>query len=161
MNFRFRKINQTDYPFLREMLYEAIFIPEGSDLLDKSIIDIPQLSKYIENWQQDSGFGIIVIIGNKPIGAVWARLFKMENKGYGFVHEKIPELSMAISRNYRNKGIGTELLKRFITFGKELGYSSVSLSVDKRNEATKFYKKLGFTILEECGTAYTMIKRLT
>jgi ribosomal protein S18 acetylase RimI-like enzyme len=160
MIVNYRKINQSDYPFLREMLYDAIFLPEGSDLLDKSIIDMPQLSKYIENWQQDSDFGIIVSIDNDPIGAVWARLFKLENKGYGFVHEQIPELSMAISSNYRNIGIGTELLKRFLIFGKELGYSSVSLSVDKRNQAAAFYKKSGFRIVEECGTAYTMIKDL-
>lgn len=156
MNFMYRKIDKSDYWFLQDMLYEALFIPEGEKPCARSIIDFPELSKYIQNWGRDGDFGIIVQDEDVLIGAVWARLFKEKNKGYGFVDIQTPELTMALKSKYRNRGLGTQLLGRFLELAKESGCKAVSLSVDKRNKAVNFYKRNGFKIVDELETAYTM-----
>ena len=63
---------------------------------------------------------------------------------------------MAGKSNCRNQGIGTELMERFLVLAKEKGYKAVSLSVDKRNRAACFYLGMGFKIINEAETAYTM-----
>lgn len=42
-----REINSTEYEFLREMLYEAIYFPDEIEKPPKSIVDEPVLSKYV------------------------------------------------------------------------------------------------------------------
>ena len=138
------------------MLYNAIFVPEGIPPLPKSIIDAPEISKYVEDWGKETDFGIIVEVDHKPIGAIWGRLLDEDHKGYGYIDSKTPELSMAVEESYRGKGIGDKLLSIFLVRAKELGYKSISLSVDKRNKAFEFYKRMGFKIVSEQETAYTM-----
>lgn len=103
------KISESD--FLADMLYEAIFIPEASDPLPKEVIkDIP-LSKYIENWGKDKfDIALVMEVGNQLIGAIWGRLLTGENKGFGYLDETIPELSMAVKKENRSQGIGTKLI---------------------------------------------------
>jgi ribosomal protein S18 acetylase RimI-like enzyme len=40
------------------------------------------------------------------------------------------------------------------------GFEKLSLSVDKRNPAVNLYKRIGFEIISEEGTAFTMLKKL-
>ncbi len=156
MSVIYRQASINDYHFLREMLYEALFVPEGEKPFPKSILDLPEISKYIENWASPGDFGIIARDGEVPVGAVWGRLFKSTNKGYGYIDDKTPELTMAVKNNYRNRGIGAELMRRFLILAKEKGHKAVSLSVDKRNRAANFYLGMGFKIINEAETAYTM-----
>ena len=81
MSIFYRQASINDYHFLREMLYEALFVAEGEKPLPKSTLDLPEISKYIENWASPGDFGIIAGDGEEPIGAVWGRLFKSTNKG--------------------------------------------------------------------------------
>jgi ribosomal protein S18 acetylase RimI-like enzyme len=156
----FRRIEITDYPFLREMLYEALFVPPGAQPYPRSIIDIPEISKYLDGWGKSGDFGLITEIDHNPVGAIWGRVFNAQNPGYGFIDSAIPELGMAISTQYRNKGIGEKLLSEFFTVAKKNGYNALSLSVDKRNRACDFYLRSGFTIIGESETAYTMKRDL-
>lgn len=43
-----------DYLFLRQMLFEAIFIPEGEAKPAHSILDTPELDKYVSGWKKDN-----------------------------------------------------------------------------------------------------------
>jgi [ribosomal protein S18]-alanine N-acetyltransferase len=160
MKTTFRKIQESDYPFLREMLYEAIYIPEGEKPLPNSIIDTPELSKYIDNWNRFGDIGLLALIDNKPAGAIWSRLYTEDKKGYGYIDDVTPELSITVSNGFRNHGIGTKLLIMFFDLAKENKFKALSLSVDKRNRACNLYKRLGFEIVEEMETAYTMKKEL-
>jgi ribosomal protein S18 acetylase RimI-like enzyme len=155
---RFRNIDRNDYSFLREMLYEALFVPEGERPFPKTFIDLPEISKYIENWGNNGDFGLIIYDNDEQIGAIWCRLFREDHKGYGFVDSNTPEISMVIKENYRNRGFGTKLMKQLFLFATEKGYKTLSLSVDKRNRAFEFYKRMGFEIVGELDTAYTLKK---
>ena len=61
---------------------------------------------------------------------------------------------------YRNKGIGTALMKEMLALLKEKGYSQVSLSVQKDNYAVKLYRKSGFRIYRERENEYLMLADL-
>lgn len=160
MNISYAEIKKGDYPFLREILYEALFVPEGAEPFNHSIIDLPDISKYIDDWGVSGDFGHLIYNNEDLIGAVWGRLFSESNKGFGFVDKDVPELTIALKSNYRNKGLGTMVMKNFFQTARDYGYSSVSLSVDKRNRAFNFYKKIGFVVVEEVETAYTMEKKI-
>ncbi len=159
MDISYRQISEVDHFFLREMLYEALFVPEGEKPFPKYILDLPEISKYIEGWGSRD-FGIIAQDGAELIGAVWGRFFMSADKGYGYVDDRIPELTMAVKNRYRNMGIGGEMMNKFFLLAKKNGLYAVSLSVDKRNRAAGFYLKMGFSIIDEAKTAYTMKKLL-
>ncbi|MCP4132923.1 MAG: hypothetical protein GY754_18305 [bacterium] len=91
-------INQENCFFLREMLYEAIYVHESEKKLPVSIIDDPLLSRYISNWGQKGDIGVISVYENNPVAAAWARLFPEENKGYGFIDNHTPEIYGDLSR---------------------------------------------------------------
>jgi ribosomal protein S18 acetylase RimI-like enzyme len=160
MDFAYRKIEKSDYGLLREMLYEALFVPEGEKPYDESVVNHPEISRYIDNWGKKSDFGIIVHNEQEIIGAIWGRIFLKTNKGFGFVDEDTPELTMAVKSEYRNQGFGKSLMIKFLQFARESGYKHISLSVDKRNRAVDLYKRMGFKIIDEIDSAYTMIIKI-
>jgi len=155
-----RDIHETEISFLEEMLYEAIFIPEGSEKLPKEIIKHPELSRYIKEFGKIGDICLVAELQGKLIGAIWTRIYTENEKGYGFVNTETPELSMAIFEQYRHRGIGTLLLKEMIRKLIEHNYKQVSLSVDKQNYAFDFYKEHGFEIFESTKKSATMIKRM-
>jgi len=156
-----RKLKNTESDFLADMLYEAIFIPEGCDPLPKKVIKDKSLSKYIENWGKDKFDIALVMEGNNQlIGAIWGRLLTDENKGFGYVDNTTPELSMAVKNEYRNQGIGTKLIKAIASEYQKIGVECLSLSVDKANNASNLYKRLGFEVIGETETSWTMKNKI-
>lgn len=160
MKLVIREIKQSELPFLKVMLFQAIFVPEGEPPLRKEIIEHPDLAKYIKNFGRDGDICLVAEIDGKLVGAGWARLFSEQDKGYGFVDSQTPELSMAVLKHYRNMGIGKKLLSKLLNKMKQLNYKRVSLSVDKSNYAYKLYKKTGFETILSTNTSATMLKSL-
>lgn len=156
-----RKIKANETSFLSEMLYLAIFIPEGHDPLPKDVIKHPSLSKYIENWGKDD-YDVAFVVEMEDIlaGAIWGRLFTKENKGFGFTDEETPELSMAVKPGFRNTGIGSELLNEIVIAYWKLGVKYLCLSVDKANAAIRLYQRHGFETVGETKTSLTMRKKV-
>lgn len=69
---------------------------------------------------------------------------------------------LIVKKEYRNKGIGQELLKYMIALCKEKGYQQITVGVDTDNKnALHIYKKYGFkiyeTAIDEYGEFYKMI----
>jgi ribosomal-protein-alanine N-acetyltransferase len=159
--FDIRPASSKDSRFLQDMLYECIFIAEGEERPDKDIVKKPELAKYVEGWKKKGDTGLIVyeIKSLKPAGAVWLRIFSEENKGYGFINEKIPELSIAVKPGHRGKGLGTLLLNHLFETIKGK-YSSVSLSVSQNNPALKLYESAGFYEFIKAGETIIMKKDL-
>jgi ribosomal protein S18 acetylase RimI-like enzyme len=96
---------------------------------------------------------------NQAVGAIWLRLLKGAEKGYGYVDDETPELGMAVLPMYRNQGIGTLLLSRLIESAAN-SYECISLSVSARNPATRLYQRLGFEMAGEDSGSLTMKRRL-
>lgn len=150
-----------DEPFLWAMLYEAIYVPEGKPLPERTILQEPALAHYVAGWGQQPGdAGMIAIdsTSGQAVGAAWLRLFTAADAGWGFVDEATPEVSMALLPAYRGQGIGTALLTALIDQARG-HYPALSLSVDPQNAAMRLYERLGFVVVGASGTSVTMCKR--
>lgn len=158
--FEIREIRPDEYAFLREMLYEAIYFPDESEKPPRSIIDEPHLAKYIDGFGRAGDLAFVLLKDNELSGAIWVRQFSAVEKSYGFVDEATPELSMAIGKDLRGRGFGTQLIGKICGILKSKGVGKLSLSVDKQNPAVNLYKRSGFEIIGEQGTAYTMLKNV-
>ena len=152
-----REMLRTEYPLLECFLYEAIFIPNGVEPPSKSIIYRPELQVYISNFgasKHDIAF--VADIDGKIVGAVWVRIMN----DYGHIDDNTPSFAISLYKEYREKGIGTALMKEMLTTLKERGYKQASLSVQKENYAAKMYQKLGFQIIDENEEEYLMLRKL-
>ena len=76
------------------------------------------------------------------------------------IDDTTPSLSISLLKEYRNLGIGTELMKQILLTLKEREYKQVSLSVQKINYAVSMYKKAGFEVVRENEDDYVMICKL-
>ena len=162
MDLEFRLLKKEELSFLEEMLYEALFVPPDKPKFPKSIINEPATRKYIKNWnEQENDIAIVVTNKNELLGVIWGRTFNEENKGFGYVSEQIPEISMAVKPKFRNKGIGKRLLIEIEAKYNLAGIKALSLSVDKLNPAIKLYERNGYSFFEDAGTAITMLKEIT
>lgn len=160
MTSSIRPFQITEIDYLQEMLYEAIFVSEGDDPPPKSIIYRPELKKYYENWGMENDLAFVAEKDGKRVGIVWSRIFKTGNKGYGFVDENTPEVSISVHPEYRNQGIGMRLLRSLLHEVASRGTVKVSLSTDKRNKAVNMYKREGFEIVKENDVDFIMVKYL-
>jgi ribosomal protein S18 acetylase RimI-like enzyme len=160
MSYAIRPLTPSDEPFLWEMLYQALFVSPGTQLLPKEIIYQPELAKYVQDWQaSDIGFFAILESSQISIGAAWIRLFNSNNPGYGYINDEIPELSIAVLPEYRDRGIGSQLVLHLFEHLKK-SYSTVSLSVSLENPALRLYQRLGFEIVTQSDNSLTMKKEL-
>jgi GNAT superfamily N-acetyltransferase len=138
--------------FLMDMMYESIHIPENKPSKEE-LLNLPHLKKYSEGWGRKGDRAIIAFEDHFPVGAAWYRLYTEDQKGYGYVDDKTPELGIAVMKKVRGKGIGNLLMENLIETASKDGFTSLSLSVDpKNNQAVQLYKKLGF---EQCGISGT------
>ncbi len=154
MKITIRPILQADEPFLWEMLYHALYVPEGEPPFPRDIVEQPEISQYVRDWGQPDDAGLMACDDETPIGAVWIRRIQ----AYGFVDDNTPELSIAMLPGYRGLGLGTKLMNELFAQLKTR-YDVLSLSVSKENPALRLYERLGFEMVKTEGNSITM-KRL-
>jgi ribosomal protein S18 acetylase RimI-like enzyme len=155
MDFHLREATQRDEPFLQEMLYEALFVAPGDPPMPRSVVDHPDLSRYVRGFGGRRGdVGLIAqTSAGDPIGAAWVRRLPSDDPGHGFVDDETPELSVAVVAAWRGFGVGTALLARLLD-----STPRCSLSVDDRNRAVILYERFGFEIVSSKGHSLTMLR---
>lgn len=151
-----RPLVSEDETFLWEMLYQALYVPEGQTALPREVIHLPEIARYVRGWgrEGDCGFLASDAVTDQPVGAVWLRLLVGENQGYGYVDDDTHELSIAVLPEHRGQGIGTELLA--CLFSSVYGHSSISLSVSEDNPALRLYQRFGFAVVRKSAGSLTM-----
>ena len=155
MHIRELRVDETE--LLKDFLYEAIFIPEGVEPPDKSIIYQPELSLYYEDFGSGSADNCLVAeTDGKVVGAVWTRIMN----DYGHVADDTPSFAISLYREYRGKGIGTEMMRKMLTLLAEQGWKQASLAVQKVNYAVRMYETVGFRIVDENAEEYIMVREL-
>ncbi|RIX53702.1 GNAT family N-acetyltransferase [Paenibacillus nanensis] len=157
--FAVRPATDEDVPFLWDMLFESLYTPEGGEPFSRDILKEPFLAKYVEGWGRPGDIGYIAVNEKgQSVGSITARLFDAANKGFGYVADDVPELGMAIHREYRGYGLGKRLMNALFHRLKELGVKRVSLSVDPNNTAAvRLYERFGFVEVGVVGTSITMV----
>ena len=113
-----REIMPQEIPLLEDFLYEAVFIPEGVAPPPKTIVKNEDLQVYVRD------FGLlpddkclVAEADTKIVGAVWCRIMN----DYGHIDDDTPSLAISLYKEYRNQGIGTELLHRMILLLRQSG----------------------------------------
>jgi len=158
MPIQIRLLTLDDQLFLWEMLYQALYVPEGQDPFPSEIVHEPEISRYVQGWGQPHDFGYVAYASDLLIGAAWLRLMQADNRGFGYVDDSTPELSIAVLAAYRGQGIGSQLLTHLLEYAQS-HYAGVCLSVSPDNPAMKLYEKLGFEVVGQQNTSLTMVKR--
>lgn len=158
MQVELRMLRDDEIELLKEFLYEAIFIPEGVEPPDQSIINQPELALYYENFGSGKADNCIVAEENnsKIIGAVWTRIMN----DYGHIDDDTPSFAISLFKEYRGQGIGTRMMREMLALLKSQGYIQASLAVQKANYAVKMYEKVGFKIVDENAEEYIMVCEL-
>jgi ribosomal protein S18 acetylase RimI-like enzyme len=156
-----REAEPDDLPILREMLYHAIFVERDQIPPPRDIVFQQPLSYYIDQWGQEDDLGVIIVDKryNHSLGAAWLRILNKPFKGYGFIHENIPELSIAVNPLYRRNGYGTLMLSALIDRAAPR-FSEISLSVSVNNPAISLYSRHGFEVHSQNGKSITMLLNL-
>jgi len=151
-----REIQGSDYAFLEEMLYEMVFFEDPSlKPPPAELLKIPEINRYVR-YIMPYGGGVIALDNDKPAGAAWYILFPENDKGYGFVETGVPEISVAVRKEYRNKGIGTLLLKELTALALKKGYNALSLSTDMKNPSVRLYERMGFKKIKQNKADWVM-----
>lgn len=157
LNCIIRPLRSDETFLLKDFLYEAIFVPGGVEPPSRTVVDMPELRVYIDDFGKNKDDHCLVAdCGGKVVGAVWCRIMN----DYGHVDDDTPSLSISLFKEFRNKGIGRVLMSRMIDLLKGSGYGRVSLSVQKANYAVRMYLKLGFVIVNETEEEFVMVKNL-
>ena len=157
LNYEIRPLKQCETGLLKELLYEASFIPEGMEPPAKDILELPELRIYTDDFGTGQGDNCLVAESDgKVIGAVWTRIMN----DYGHVDDETPSFAISLYEPYRGKGIGTELIRRMLEVLKSQGYRQASLAVQKANYAVRMYEKTGFRTVSENEEEYIMVCRL-
>lgn len=157
MKYIIREIRKEEIKILDDFIYEAIFIPEGTEKPSKEIIKSEDLQVYIKDFGNSKDDNCLVAEdNNKIVGACWTRIMN----DYGHIDDETPSFAISLYEEYRGKGIGTELMLKMLDLLKQKGYKQASLAVQKENYAVKMYKKVGFKIIDENMEEYIMICKL-
>ena len=157
MNITIRKLRSDERELLKDFLYEAIFIPKGVKPPDRSIINLPELSLYYEDFVRGPADNCLVAeVDDKVVGAVWTRIMN----DYGHVDDETPSFAIALYKEYRNKGLGTSMMREMLKLLREQGYKKASLAVQKANYAVRIYEAVGFRIVDENNEEFIMVCEL-
>ncbi len=161
LRYIIRPADPSDEPFLREMLYQSLFVEEGCEPYPRDVLDHPHISRYVKGWGRAGDVGFIAVNSEnlQPIGAVWYRLSDGDDKGFAYVDDLTPELGVAVSPEHRGRGVGTALLEHLLKDARGK-CPAISLSVSPNNPAIRLYERLGFETVEIRGTHPVMVVKL-
>lgn len=122
-----------------------------------------------EKWREEisSGNRLVFIykINDEFIGE-GALVLDTGDLDYTIQGKRVYVSRMVVKKEYRNRGIGSEILIFLIEKAKEMGFSEMAIGVDKDNEnALHLYRKFGFNEIlfdgaDEDGEYFKLMKRI-
>jgi len=109
----------------------------------------PEFAHYTRLVLERGDFGVVAMpIATLPTyewaGAAWALHLPEQDPGYGFVAEGIPEVSLHVLPQWRNRRVGRMLLHELHEEARRRGLSALSLSVESGNPARQLYESMGY-----------------
>jgi GNAT superfamily N-acetyltransferase len=140
-----RQLAPPDLPFLREMLYTALFWrPRRPRPPRWLILRIGAVAMYHRGWGRPGDTGFVAEVDGRPVGAVWYRFFTDEEHGDGYVDPETPELAIAVVDGHRGQGVGRRLMEVIHERARRDGLRRIALSVHADNPARRLYGALGY-----------------
>ncbi len=122
-----------------------------------------------EKWHKEitSGNRLVFIykINGEFIGE-GALVLDTGDSDYTIPERRVYVSRMIVKKEYRNRGIGSEIITFLVEKAKEMGFSEMTIGVDKDNlNALHLYRKYGFTEIlfdgaDEDGEYFKLMKRI-
>ena len=162
MIIQLREAQQKDLPFLKEILYEAVFwrASVNKPSFEEGLL-LPDVSKSLADWGERAGdAGVVALIDSTPVGAAWYRYWNEKNNVLGYIEENIPVLVIGVHKDYRHQGIGKKLLPRLFELASKQAVTKISLNVSKDNYAKNLYVQQAFQVYADKGDAFTMLREI-
>lgn len=144
-----RTLAEYEYDILPIFLYNAIPQDNEEDLLDISVIREERFQKYIEKFGKEDDYAIVWEKDGQIAGLAWTRLFDEANKGFAYISDDIPELTVSILPGYNVQKISAELIEVISNELRIKGYDKVSVSVSENDEMLDVYTKYDFVEKEK------------
>ena len=141
MNIELYFLRSSEHFVVKDLLHYAARLDESGETLE----DHPYLEQYHRNYGNFNGdIGVYAIVDNKIAGGAWSRMLL---NGFGHIDPQTPELAFGVLPEFRNQGIGTQIMNQLLNEIAKL-YPQVSLAVREDNPAINLYERLGFTKIE-------------
>lgn len=122
-----------------------------------------------EKWREEIASGNRLVYIYKVKGEFigeGALVFDASDPDYTIPNKRIYVSRMIVKKEYRGRGIGNEILEFLIRKAEEMGFSEMTIGVDKDNTtALHLYEKFGFTEVlfdgaDEHGEYFKLMKRI-
>lgn len=122
-----------------------------------------------EKWREEIASGNRLVYIYKVKGEFigeGALVFDAGDPDYTIPGKRVYVSRMIVKKEYRGRGIGSEILQFLINKAKEMDYHEITLGVDKDNTtALHLYNKFGFTEVlfdgaDEHGEYFKLMKRI-
>lgn len=139
-----RPLTAGDSPILRTATLTNLNWTGEERVTYRDVDEAPELRHYVDLRPERGDFGFVAETTRLPVGVVWALFLGGAERGYGFVAEGVPELSVCVWSGYRGAGVGSALLRRSLEGARSRGLARVSLSVEAANPAAHLYRRFGF-----------------
>jgi ribosomal protein S18 acetylase RimI-like enzyme len=162
MNILLREAQPSDMPFLREMLYEAVF---WRDRVDKPGFEeglaFPEVRNALADWGiRDGDTAVIATINSVAVSAAWYRLWTDDDFTRGYVDEDTPVVAIGVHRDFRHRGIGKKMMRWLIDCASKQAIQQISLCVSKDNYAINLYRQQGFVEYVDIGDSFIMVRKI-
>jgi ribosomal protein S18 acetylase RimI-like enzyme len=160
-----RDATAADEGLLADLLLSAYNWTGEERVSREAMLADAHATRYLEGWPRAGDIGVVAVddraAGMPSVGAAWARTLPASAPGYGYVADDVPELSMAIQRHWRGRGVGSALLTALIERLVSREMRGVSLSVEDGNHAARaLYERHGFRVVGRTGGSDTMLLAL-
>ena len=156
----YREYTLEDIPFMREMLFEAVFWSRAEE--EKPSLEEGLSYDYTKHILE--GFGtragdiaVIAEMNSKRVGVAFIRYWDDMTNMRGYISPDIPVLVVGVEKAYRRKGIARDLIDFLKHTAVDCGISKISLCVTKSNLAYPLYLKCGFKVVEDLDSSYNML----
>lgn len=149
MDYTFRKAEKKDSEKINQLFIEMIQTIHGT----KQANGYP--AGYLDKFFDNRDEWIAVAVDNGNIIAFLSIEVHHEDKDYIYLDD------LSVTKEYRNKGVGTKLIKISEAYAKEVNIPAICFHVEKTNtNAFRLYQRLGYNIYQDQQTRYLMIKHL-
>jgi GNAT superfamily N-acetyltransferase len=98
------------------------------------------LAPYHDGWGRESDLVVVADDAGRAVGAAYCRLMR----GYGYIDDHTPEVTIGVESSHRGRGIGGQLLDALADLARRHGFQRLSLSVEPDNPARALYERVGY-----------------
>ncbi len=162
MKIQLKEAENTDLPFLKEMLYEAVFWRDVQNRPSlKEAFSFPDVAKSLADWsERDGDTALIATLNGTPVGAAWYRYWTEDDEMRGYMNDNVPVLVIGVHEDHRHKSIGTLLIEGLVEQARKDDVPRISLMVSKDNYAQKLYQQQKFEYHSETEDSITMVREI-